>query len=389
MTNFNHRTSIRASAAALVVAIGVAAIGLGQNQSQNQSQSPSAEPGPVVIRREPLRLTPPETYRFAFQLEPIKQLVMTAPCDGTVQSVDAEVGKSVKAQEPLVRMVATERQLLLERGLAQQKVADLELEQAKKTGQGVELADARQKLAQADLKLLQWQVEQLASRAPFDGHVLKIHAQAGQLVKAGEPLVTLADLSKLKVEVPVDRETIQESEPFKLRVENQTLDAKIDKLQPADPKFERVRDLATSLATAVIVLDNPQQKWHVGQAVFAQLVPRSPVTEVATSAIGTDEQGRRRVQIVRQGVVRDVAVDLLGHVGAERIYVSGPFIDGDVIILSSSRELTDGTQLRANPAAALPAVTDSPAIGSSATKAAAKTADKPATKEKKAPASGF
>ncbi len=385
MSDLNYWTSFRTTAATLIVVGGIAAIGLGQN--------PSGEPGPVVVHREPLRLMPPETYRFAFQLEPIKQLVITAPCDGTIQSVDAEVGKGVKAQESLVRMASTERQLLLERAIAQQKVADLEFEQAKRAGQGGELADARQQLARADVKLLQWQVEQLASRAPFDGHVLKVHAQVGQLVKTGDPLITLADLSKLKVEIPVDRENVKEGGMFKLRVENQTLDSKVDKLQPADPKFERVRDLATSLATAVIVLDNPQQKWHVGQAVFAPLVPRSPVTEVATSTVGTNEQGRRRVQIVRQGIVRDVEVELLGQVGVERIHVSGPFIDGDVIILSSSRELADGTQLRANPNAALPAVTETPtsvpAIGSNLAKPTAKAADKPAAKEKKAPAAGF
>jgi hypothetical protein len=203
----------------------------------------------------------------------------------------------------------------------------------------------------------------------------------------------LADLSKLKVEVPVDRENVKEGDAFKLRVENQTLDTKVEKVLPADSKFERVRDLATSLATAIIVLDNSQQKWHVGQAVFTPLVPRQPVTEVATSAVGNNEQGRRRVQIVRQGVVHDVDVELLGQVGAERIHVSGSFIDGDAIILSASRDLVDGTQLRANPNAALPAVAESPAaaqaVGGNATKPALKPADKGTTKEKKGPATGF
>lgn len=373
-------------AGTVVIALCACVAGLAQN--------PSTEPGPVVIRREPLRLTPPETYRFAFQLEPLKQLVMVAPCDGTVQSVDVEVGKNVKLQEPLLRMASTEKQLLLERAIAQQKVADLELDQAKKAGQGIELAEARQQLARADVKLLQWQVEQLAVRAPFEGNVLKVHAQAGQIVKAGDLLVTLADLSKLKVEIPIDRDNVKEGETIKLKVENHTIDSKVDKVQPADPRFERVRDLANSLATAVILLDNPQHKWQVGQAVFAPIVPRNPVTDVATSAVGTNDQGHRRVQIVRQGVVRDIEVDLLGQVGADRIHVSGPFVDGDVVILHSSRELADGTQLRANPNAALPAIADSPSttqpqVNNAATKPAAKSLEKPMAKEKKAPAAGF
>ena len=272
---------------------------------------------------------------------------------------------------------------MLERTLAHLKVAELEVEAAKKAGQGVELAEARLQADQADVKLLQFQVEQLFARAPFDGYVLKVHVQPGQFVKSGEPLITLADLAQLKVEMPVDRETLKEGDTFKLRVENQTLDTKVDKLLPAEAKFERVRDLATSLATAVIVLDNAARKWQIGQAVFAPLVPRYPVAEVAASAVGTTDKGQRKVQVVRQGIVRDVDVDLLGQVGAERVFVSGSFVEGDVVILSSSRELADGTQLRPNPGAALPA----PAVN--VAKPGDSPAERPAAAEKKKSVSGF
>ena len=376
MSQNSFRNRCRVVVAGLVAVAGAAAIGLGQNAP--------VEPGPVVIRRESLRLIAPETYRLPLQLEPIKQLVIAAPCDGTVQSVDAEQGKGVKIQELLVRLEVMERQLMLERALALMKVADLELEPAKKAGQGAELSEARLHAAQADVKLLQFQVEQLSARAPFAGNVLKVHVQPGQFVKYGEPLITLADLAQLKVEMPVDRESLKEGDTFKLRVENQTLDTKVDKLLPAEAKFERVRDLATSLATAVVVLDNGARKWQIGQAVFAPLVPRYPVAEVSASAVGATEKGQRKVQVVRQGIVRDVDVDLLGQVGAERLFVSGAFVEGDVLILTSSRELGDGTQLRPNPGAALPA----PAVH--VAKPGDQPAEKPAaTEKKKKTVSGF
>lgn len=350
-------------------------------------QDPMADVNSVVIRREPLRLIAPEAFRLPLQLEATKQLIIAAPCDGTVQSVDAESGKSVKAQESLVRMETTERQLLLDRAIALSKVAELELEQAKKGGQGgIELAEARVKAAQAEVKLLQWQLEQLNARAAFNGTVLKLHVQPGQFVKAGEPLVTLADLAQLKVDLPVDRDSVKEGDTFKLRVENRTVEAKIAKLSPADVRFEKVRDIATSLATATIVLDNANHTWHVGQAVFAPLVPRHPVAELMNSAVGTTEKGTRRVQVVRQGVVRDIEVDPLGQVGAERIFVSGPLIEGDAAVLSSSRELTDGTQVRPNPGAALPA---RPVVATPSTITNSSKSDKPATPEKKKSASGF
>ncbi len=359
---------------------------IGGSVSLMFGQEAASDASSVVIRREPLRLTAPEVFRLPLQLEPTKQVVITAPCDGIVQAADVEAGKSVKSQEALVRMAATERQLLLDRGVALLKVSELELDQSKKTNQGVELAEARQKAAQAEVKLLQWQLEQLTARAPFNGNVLKLHVQAGQFVKAGEPLVTLVDLAQLKVEMPVDRDVVKEGDTIKLRVENKTVDAKVGKVLPADAKFERVRDLTTSLATALITLDNASQTWHVGQAVFAPLVPRHPVVEVTSKAVGTTEKGERRLQVVRQGVVRDIEVDLLGQVGAERVFVSGTFIEGDAAILSSSRELVDGTQVRPNPGAALPART---VPSNTAASSANLKSDKPATPEKKKATSGF
>ncbi len=351
------------------------------------SQNADSEPGAVVIRREPMRLIAPDGYRLPLQLEPVKQLVLAAPCDGTIQSVDAELGKSVNAQVSLVQLESRERTLMLDRSLAQFNVAELELEQAKKAGQGTELAEARLHAAEADVKLLQFHVDQLNQRAPFAGMVIKVHVQPGQFVKAGESLLTLGDVAQLKVDIPVDRETTKEGDSMKLRVENQTLDVAVDKLSPAEAKFERVRDLATSLATTTLVLDNEMRKWHVGQAVFAPLVPRYPVAEVATSAVGTDEKGRRKVQVVRQGIICDVEVNLLGQVGADRIFVSGSFVEGDSLILSMSRALADGTQIRPNPGAV--ATAKAAAETSSTATTRVKSADKPKTSEKKKTTSGF
>jgi len=51
------------------------------------------------------------------------------------------------------------------------------------------------------------------------------------------------------------------------------------------------------------------------------------------------------VQVVRDGFVRDVPVELLGAVGEERTIVTGAFGAGDELIVRSSQELLDGTQL--------------------------------------------
>jgi len=56
--------------------------------------------------------------------------------------------------------------------------------------------------------------------------------------------------------------------------------------------------------------------------------------------------GQRKVQVLRELVVRDLPVTLMGSVGVERVFVSGPFADGDEVIYESSHLLADGFPLK-------------------------------------------
>jgi hypothetical protein len=66
--------------------------------------------------------------------------------------------------------------------------------------------------------------------------------------------------------------------------------------------------------------------------------------------------GNRKVKVLRDNVIRDVIVRILAKVGTESVFVSARFNEGDEVILSSSRELADGTPLRA--VAARPSAAD-------------------------------
>jgi len=56
--------------------------------------------------------------------------------------------------------------------------------------------------------------------------------------------------------------------------------------------------------------------------------------------------------VVRQLVVRDIPVKLMGQVGSARIFVSGPFSEGDEVVYESSHQLGDGFQLKPSAVAA-------------------------------------
>jgi hypothetical protein len=100
------------------------------------------------------------------------------------------------------------------------------------------------------------------------------------------------------------------------------------------------------VASAVIVVENLDGRFKPGQSVYVPLIPRQPVVEVQAGSIGNLPDGERKIQVVRQSVVRDVPVLLMGSVGVNRVFVSGPFADGDEVITESSHQLGDAFQLK-------------------------------------------
>src|SRR5690606_8099087 len=70
-----------------------------------------------------------------------------------------------------------------------------------------------------------------------------------------------------------------------------------------------------------------------------------PVAEIPNEAISNSPEGARQVQVIRDGFVRNLAVDLLGAVGEQRTVISGRFNNTDELVVRSSEQLLDGTQV--------------------------------------------
>lgn len=159
-----------------------------------------------------------------------------------------------------------------------------------------------------------------------------------------------------------------------IKIESAEVEAKIDAVLPLDAKFGAIRDVFESVASAVLLVDNADGKFKAGQSVYVPLIPRQPVAEVPASSIGNLPDGQRKVQVVRHMVVRDIPVVLMGSVGLNRLFVSGPFAEGDEVIYESSHQLGDAFQLKpaapatagtgpGTPSPANPATTTKPPVG--------------------------
>ena len=74
-------------------------------------------------------------------------------------------------------------------------------------GSSVAEARARVKQAEADLELVQIDLENAQIRAPYPGVITRLHTEAGAYLSVGDPVVAMLDDADLEIEadVPVDR----------------------------------------------------------------------------------------------------------------------------------------------------------------------------------------
>jgi RND family efflux transporter MFP subunit len=314
---------------------------------------PVAAPGDtVVIKREAVAPVDPQKYRTSLYLMPIRTLTLVAPTSGIVRGLAVKTGQPLQAQTEAVRLDNTTQKLRLKRAQALYKVAVLEMERLAASAEQKELMQARVDAAKAEVELAEYELELASIRMPFAGEVLRFLVSEGQFVKAGDPVAQAGDTLKLQVEIPVERSQVVEGKSFPLKIEGEEVEAQVQAVLPLDPKFDPLRDLFDSLASAVVVIDNAKRRFQPGQTVHVPLIPRHPVAEVPSGAVANRSDGGRKVQVLRNDVVRDVPVVLMGSVGVDRLFVSGPFAPGDEVIFESSHQLGDGFPVKAATAKA-------------------------------------
>jgi multidrug efflux system membrane fusion protein len=319
-----------------------------QNSEDDSSRK---EPGEleVVIKREALKLTDPRTYSVSMHLDAVRAVELTAPVDGYVRSVSAKPGQKMKAQGEVLRLDDSRAALVLKRAKANLQAAQIEkkLAQAKSDADLTALAEARLEAAQADVDLAQFASEQLVIRGPFNGEIQRVVVVEGQFVRAGERLATLIDPSRLVAEVPVERAAAAPGSQVDIKVEETPVKARVESVMALAEKFDPLRELTVSPASALVALDNAAGKFFAGQTVYSDLIPLAPVALVPSACISNAEEGNRKVQVLRENVIRNLRVRILAKVGNDSVFVSGRFNEGDEVIVNTTRELADGTPLRA------------------------------------------
>jgi len=372
----NTRKTLRAPGRGIWLGVAALCVGVGSTQAwQTEGEAPRKAEVEVVLRREALDLRDAAEFRIPLALTAARTVELVAPADGVVRVVSGVAGTAVRDKAEVIRLDDGRAQLVVKRAAALLKAAQVEKQMAQGRGDGpaLSLAEARLEAAQAELDLANFDAAELIARAPFAGELERVYVVEGEFVRAGQKLARISDASQLVAEVPAERAVGGPGGATTLTVEGRDLPAKIEAVLPLPDELAVVRELIASPVLARLRVDNPQGQLKVGQTVNSPWLPREPVCVVPVSAVANQPDGRRRVQVLRDSVIRNLSVRILGKVSEELVNVSGRFGPGDELIVSSSRELADGTPLRAVVAEA------APAGETRARKGGAKTAPTPTT----------
>ncbi len=329
------------------VSAGMTLLAAGMTWGQAPAGS-SDSTGRTTARVEtaPISLLSPERYQVPVVFEPIQRIAMMAPDDGLVRLIPVPVGATVRENQELVQLDRAEAAANLKIAEAEVKEREATLKANTNAGYGT-IYEAQLEAARAKAELAKAALDRCSLHAPFAGRVLAFSVSPGQYVVKGTNLGDLADVSRLKVLVPVDRGAVKEGQTLKLTCEGKTVSGKVETLLPLHEGFAVLRELAIPWSAAWVTVENPDKlDLEPGLRVHSPYLPDAPIAAVSNRAVKNPTARNAIVQVIRNEHVKDVPVTVLGNAGLDRTQVAGEFRPTDILIVESSIPLTAGTFIR-------------------------------------------
>lgn len=285
---------------------------------------------------------------------------LAAALGGYIESVMVEEGDRVKKGQALVAVDQATHGARLARQKLELQVAERELSRAQSL-QGtiakaeIDAAEDRVELARASVKELVLNAGRAVVRAPFEGHVVRVDAEVGEVAPPGAVLVRLVQLQPVKVSVSLsDRDIALAKVGSKASIQ---LDARSGAFEGLVTSISRAADMKTRSFEAIIEVSNEQETLLPGMIanVTLQTGQLSTTEGVAQGSedkpqliISQDWIVTRRdgvgVFVEKDGVAQWRSVHL-GDILRKQVVVDSGLEAGDALIIAGHRELVDGDKV--------------------------------------------
>jgi membrane fusion protein, multidrug efflux system len=288
-------------------------------------------------------------YRTSGTLRAIREAEIVATQLAIIRTMDVEEGDTVEQGQALARLDG--RDLKLQAAAAGLTLENLErelgrLESVTREAIALEEVDKQRyavEEARAAAKLTRHQATQTTVRAPFAGTVVQRYVDQGNLATTSTPLLRIADLSILELQLHVperDAASVKVGTSVEIELVDHTrFSAEVFRKAPV------VDELTGTVKLTVHAQSYPEGAMPGAFARASILVDaREETPSLARSAI-FEVEGEPHVYVIVDGKARRRAVEL-GLQGSERVEVLSGLSGDDVVIADGNAGITEGMPLR-------------------------------------------
>ena len=246
----------------------------------------------------------------------IRNVSVPAETAGLVISQPLRKGATVKQDEVLCRLDSGAREAQLKEAKARLAEANVEATAATtlhEKGFGTETAQiARQaqlEAAQAQVELVELDIDRLVIHAPFKGVLETDTAEIGSRLDLGDTCATVIDLSSVKVSAYVSEQEVDKIEL------GQTATARLinDRIIEGEISFiSRVSDPETRTYLVEITLPNEDDQIRDGMTAELRIdLPPEWAHNIPQTALTLDDAGRLGVRLAVEGKARFVEIRII------------------------------------------------------------------------------
>ena len=290
-----------------------------------------------------------DLFTLTGNLEPWKEVLLSAETSGLIEWQGVEAGDLVAAGEELLRIDRTSTELRLDRARAQYNLSLYELERIIKlhmlginSPQEMERARADRDVTHANMRALEVDLSNCTVRASFDGVVERVYQERDEYVSVGTPLLNLIQVHKLKMVVGVadkDIPHIAAGDVVQVRV-----DAYKDKVYTGRVHRLAVRaEESTHTFETEIEVDNFDNELKAGMIGSAVLVRNTYPGAISVPIFSVMAEGAERyVFVEHDGHALKRPVSISFYQGNVAVIGDG-LAAGDRLIVAGHRNLRDGS----------------------------------------------
>ncbi len=332
------------------------------SHAEDASKKPEGPPPAPVRVAAIIEETVSDQITLVGTTEPIARSIIAAEVAGIVEDFPVREGDFVEEGVVLVRLRSTDLVLRLKAAVAaREKVranlvfAEKELDRYTKLKDADSIAARKydealyqhQSLEQelvrteAEIAILDHDIEKKKVVAPFAGFVAEEHTQVGEWIPVGGPVVTLVDLAHIRITVDVpERYAVKlvRQSPVQVLVaslSNEPFAGKISAILPEGDRSARTFPVRVRLANPGLKIRSGMEAratFNLGTRKKALLVPKDAIVTAGPN---------RLVFVVVSGVAQPVNVQVIGYYDGN-VAVGGPLKPGDHVVIRGNERLLPG-----------------------------------------------